>query len=299
MNDCALIAENNEHLRVPIWGIKRKIVKPAFSAEIELSPFNQRIVLLSYQLKEKGTLAQLVELLDTLSKKNGFSKVWGKIPEEESWQFLSGGFIKEAVIPGYFGPGNDAAVCSRFYGRRKLSCNVELNSQMIKEMQQTVIPDCDVNPVPDYHIRMACKDDIQQMADLYQQVFSTYPYPIYDPVFLQSSMEHTRYALVFRDNLLAAAASAEMNFTYKNAEMTDFATLPSERGKGLACFILQNLEQEMKTFDIHCLYTIARSTSPGMNRVFMKMAYQYTGTLVNNCHIAGDFDDMNVYYKMI
>ena len=32
-----------------------------------------------------------------------------------------------------------------------------------------------------------------------------------------------------------------------------------------------------------------------MNRVFYNRGYEMTGTLVNNCHIAGQFEDMHVW----
>ena len=47
------------------------------------------------------------------------------------------------------------------------------------------------------------------------------------------------------------------------------------------------------------LYTIARARSAGMNRVFYNRGYRWTGTLVNNCHIAGDFEDMHVWCKSV
>ena len=75
---------------------------------------------------------------------------------------------------------------------------------------------------------------------------------------------------------------------------TDFATLPSQRGPGLAQHILAALEDDMAEREILNLYTIARARSAGMNRVFHNRDYEWTGTLVNNCHIAGQFEDMHV-----
>jgi hypothetical protein len=36
-----------------------------------------------------------------------------------------------------------------------------------------------------------------------------------------------------------------------------------------------------------------------MNRVFFNNDYGWTGTLVNNCHISGGFEDMHVWCKSI
>jgi len=99
------------------------------------------------------------------------------------------------------------------------------------------------------------------------------------------------------DGALVAAASAETCMRYRNAEMTDFATLPSQRGLGLAQYLLAALEDDMEEAEIPNLYTIARARSAGMNRVFYNRGYEMTGTLVNNCHIAGQFEDMHVWCR--
>lgn len=298
MNDTALISKSNESSTIPFWGIREDINTPDFNVELELSPVNKRIILYQYKLRNTAAVSVFVEYLDNLCDSNGFGKVWGKLPEEDSRQLLKYGFIREAAIPSYFAPGKDAVICSRFYGERKLSRNTLLNKQMVMEMQKSATVNCEINSCPGYHFKIAGKNDTRLLANLYQQVFASYPYPVHDPGYLQRCMDYTRYMLAFREDQLVAAASAEMNCTYRNAEMTDFATLPSERGRGLAAILLQQLEREMSSANIHSLYTLARSTSPSMNQVFKKMGYKYTGTLINNCHIAGDFEDMNVYCKM-
>jgi beta-lysine N6-acetyltransferase len=99
------------------------------------------------------------------------------------------------------------------------------------------------------------------------------------------------------DGAVVAAASAETDPEHHNAEMTDFATLPDQRGLGLAQHILDALEADMAERGIPNLYTIARARSAGMNRVFHNRGYAWTGTLVNNCHIAGRFEDMHVWCR--
>jgi putative beta-lysine N-acetyltransferase len=79
--------------------------------------------------------------------------------------------------------------------------------------------------------------------------------------------------------------------------MTDFATRADQRGLGLAQHLLAALESDMERRGILNLYTIARARSAGMNRVFYNRGYDWTGTLVNNCHIAGRFEDMHVWCR--
>ena len=67
------------------------------------------------------------------------------------------------------------------------------------------------------------------------------------------------------------------NDFYKNAELTDCATLSEHRKYGLMKIILQELEGELKRKGIYCAYSIARSLSFGMNAVLFQLGYKYRG----------------------
>jgi putative beta-lysine N-acetyltransferase len=140
--------------------------------------------------------------------------------------------------------------------------------------------------------------DATKMAALYRAVFPSYPFPILDPEYLRSSMEnHVLYVGAEWDGTLAALSAAEMDPSDKNAEMTDFATLPEFRRQGLARRLLARMEEKARNFGIRTAYTIARAGSPGMNLTFARSGYAFAGTLVNNTHIAGRIESMNVWYK--
>jgi putative beta-lysine N-acetyltransferase len=79
--------------------------------------------------------------------------------------------------------------------------------------------------------------------------------------------------------------------------MTDFATLPDGRGRGIALSLLALMEQDPKVRTMRTAYTIARSLSPGMNITFAKAGYAYGGTLTNNTDISGSIESMNIWYK--
>jgi putative beta-lysine N-acetyltransferase len=140
--------------------------------------------------------------------------------------------------------------------------------------------------------------DTTKMAALYRAVFPSYPFPILDPEYLRSCMEdHVLYVGAEWDGTLAAISAAEMDPSDKNAEMTDFATLPEFRRQGLARRLLARMEKETRDFGIRTAYTIARAGSPGMNLTFAQSGYTFAGTLVNNTHIAGRIESMNVWFK--
>ena len=69
--------------------------------------------------------------------------------------------------------------------------------------------------------------------------------------------EGTIYYVFFYQGKIVSAASAEVNTFYKNAELTDCATLKEHRKYGLMKIILQELERELTEQGIYCAYSIA------------------------------------------
>lgn len=297
MSDKALLGEVEHYIASP-WGLYQEVGGNGFSARLDFSPYNKRISILDYHFDNNDGPKALNALLENTCTRQGFTKVWGKMAQKDKNLFLTQGFQAEAGIRGYFSNQEDAVICSKFFDQRQSSVTADENNKILQQ-----IKDCD--PTRYRHLPEGCsfklaeQQDLSALAALYRQVFVTYPYPIYDPVFLESNLAHTVYGLVYKDDNLLAAASAEINHNFANAEMTDFATLPSERGQGLASIILEKLEHKLCRMGITCLYTIARSTSLGMNLTFSLASYQYSGTLMNNCNISGGFEDMNVFYKLI
>jgi putative beta-lysine N-acetyltransferase len=81
--------------------------------------------------------------------------------------------------------------------------------------------------------------------------------------------------------------------------MTDFATMPPERGKGLAAMLLWHMEDAMSCEGFFTAYTIARAASFGMNMAFAKCGYTFGGRLTNNTNIGGRLETMNVWFKSL
>ncbi|MBO8159419.1 putative beta-lysine N-acetyltransferase [Thermosyntropha sp.] len=265
----------------------------------EISDHNQRIYLRDYEIRDKTSFRNMIFTLESLISRRSYSKIWGKIPQSDVLLFSEFGFVQEARIVNYFRKREDAVVCSKFWFDRNHSHSSEKNSQILQLIQK-YNPEIINLELPDgYMFKFAEIQDLPGLARLYDQVFLTYPYPITDYKYLASTMDHVIYGLIYKGDLIVAAASAEINFHLKNAEMTDFATLPSERGKKLASIILRKLEENLYHKGITTLYSIARSTSPGINLLFAGAGYKYTGTLINNCNIDGNLEDMNVFCKTL
>jgi putative beta-lysine N-acetyltransferase len=136
------------------------------------------------------------------------------------------------------------------------------------------------------------------MAPLYGQVFATYPFPIAEPDFLAETMaSHVTYFGVWSDGEPVALSSAETDRDARNVEMTDFATLPEQRGNGYARMLLARMQTTMRNEGIRTAYTIARAISPGMNITFARQGYRFGGCLVNNTNICGKIESMNIWYR--
>ncbi|MDK2821144.1 MAG: beta-lysine N6-acetyltransferase [Clostridia bacterium] len=81
------------------------------------------------------------------------------------------------------------------------------------------------------------------------------------------------------------------------AEISDYATNPDYRGHGLMRILTSAIEDELKRSGIISIYSLARAISRGMNSALYKCGYTYRGKFINNCHICGKFEDMNLWTK--
>ena len=110
---------------------------------------------------------------------------------------------------------------------------------------------------------------------------------------------NVHFVLATQGDEPVAAASADISQKYSNAELTDCATVPTLQGKGVMQFILQELEEILKQKNILTSYTLARAKSVGMNKSFFRLNYEYSGRLIKNCDIYGEFEDLNIWVKRI
>jgi len=276
--------------------IPTRVQGDGFDARILFSPLNRRIQVLDYEANDTGAL---VESLGNGAREADFGKVFLKAPVHEQAGFEAAGMVAEATIDGYFA-GQPAVVMSLFLDEERMHRPfADEEASILASIRSKPTKTAAPQTPADHTMTRATTADADDLAGLYDRVFASYPFPITEPDYLVSTMEsHVVYRIVRNPaGALVAAASAEMDLEHRNAEMTDFATLPETRGLGLARLLLSALERDMARRGICNLYTVARARSAGMNRVFFNNDYSWTGTLVNNCHIAGGFEDMHVWCK--
>ncbi len=266
---------------------------------IQHGTLNDRIYLIKLKSDD---CPEIINLLTKLAKEKSYSKIFCKVPVWAAPLFTAGGFIMEAYIPRFYNNNEAVFFLSKFMSPER-HMNIETDKlkelsimlESLDEQKEAVI-----TLDSEFHIQRLNESHINQITALYKEVFVTYPFPIHSPEYIRQTMlDNVQYFGIEKDGELIALSSAEIDKEGRNAEMTDFATLPAFRGNKLALSLLAEMENEMNRQGISTLYTIARLNSLAMNKTFLKLNYIYSGTLIKNTNIAGKIESMNVLYKHI
>lgn len=258
--------------------------------------FNDRAYLLKLDSKD---VPGIIGALDQLASENDYSKIIAKISEEFLPLFLASGYQVEADIPGFYQGAIAGYFVSKFRtsDRAKSSHHKSENAVLQAATEKQAKKP---RPLPTgFSWREANQEDIRQMAEVYEEVFATYPFPIKEPSYLAQTMQENvdYFCVTNKTGEIVSLSSAEQDLTGGNVEMTDFATLPAYRGCGLAAFLLDKMDEQMAQKGLTKAYTIARASSYGMNITFARQGYAFSGTLVNNTNIAGRLESMHVWHK--
>lgn len=280
---------------------------------IQHGELNKRVYLIKLDERDVGNITSL---LNVLARERSYSKIFCKVPAWAAPVFNADGFIMEAFIPGFYAGKQGVCFMSKFLNSDRL---LGIENKVLMEFSRMLgafrTSEADapegVDPQPGADdaagtmpmkkvpkVTSLSEEQADEITEVYKRVFKSYPFPIHDPNYIRKTMrDQIRYFGIRERGNLVALSSAEMDQVSKNAEMTDFATLPEARGKRTAYYLLGAMEEEMKQLGIKTLYTIARLNSLPMNKTFLKHGYIYSGTLINNTNIAGSIESMNVLYK--
>lgn len=239
--------------------------------------------------------------LITFADKNEYSKIFIKIPRHVAKCFHSAGFIEEALIPGFFYGKEPAAFMSLYLNPDRASeSHIDKINKTLKLALGRKNSKIQINLSNHEKLKECHSEDLSAMADIYQRIFASYPFPIHDPKYIRKTMDdHVHYFGIESEGKLVAVASAEVDETSQTAELTDFATLPEFRGNHFSRYLISHMEKTLKKEMIKTTYTIARALSAGMNIAFSQSGYRYAGRLKNNTNISGNIESMNVWYKSL
>lgn len=281
-----------------IYGLDFEIDDDGYRVRIFFDYYNRRLKVIDYEATDYRAM---VNRMNWLAEANNFDKIFLKATKDDWQVFLTFGYVLEGIMRHYF-QGDDAYILSKFRSVERISSphlidESNLIENLMKDARDKALP-----ALPDgYRIELAHTDHIPGLVALYRRVFETYPSPLTHPDYIQQTMARDiLYRVVLNEaDEIVSAASADIDLKHSNAEMTDCATLASERGKGLMLHLLQHLEADLRQRRIMTGYTLARAMSVGMNRVFYRLGYEYSGRLVNNCDIYGAFEDLNIWVKRL
>ena len=262
-------------------------------------PGNDRVYLM--KLAPEDTDA-IIPAMEALADRHGYSKLFAKVPESAKGRFCAAGYRAEAHIPGMYGGTEDGWFLARYPdpSRAYPGDAAPLTAALLASARPRADACGNAGMASGFVIEEAGPVDADALADLYADVFETYPFPIHDPAYIRETIaDGIRYFAVRAEGRVVAASSAEVDVSGRNAEMSDFATDPAYRGRGLCPALLAAMEGHMRRSGIVTAYTIARAAFYPVNITFARAGYGFGGTLVNNTQICGAFESMNVWHKSL
>ena len=278
-----------------VYGLEHRVTAPGYRVRLFLDSYNRRLKVLDYKAEDYEAM---VLKLRFLAEANKFDKVWITANDKDWEEFLKHGYVLEGILR-YHNRGRDSYFVSKFRSQRRMQSKhlmkeiLTIESIMGRKVREAP------RPLPSgYTADYARERDVDGMLKLYRQVFKTYPSPLTYREYLMSILHRDSiFRVIRRGGTPVAVASAELDPAHQSAELTDCATHPDERGKGLMSIILHSLENDLRRRSYRCAFTLARAQSYGMNAAFHSLGYEFNGRLVNNCDIYGSFEDMNLWSK--
>lgn len=278
------------------YGLEHEITEPGYTVKMFLDYYNKRIKVLNYKALDYRSM---VMKLRFLAEANRFDKIWITASKEDWEQFLRYGYVLEGLLK-YANRGRTAFMMSKFRSQKRLhSPELMQETLLIEEIMDRTRREGPRDLPEGYQLDFAREEDIDGMLALYRHVFKTYPSPLTYREYLVAILHRDAIFRVIRDpsGRVVSVSSAELDTTHRSAELTDCATHPDERGKGLMSVLLDALEADLRKAGYFCAYTLARARSYGMNAAFHALGYEFNGRMINNCDIYGAFEDMNLWVK--
>lgn len=141
---------------------------------IQHGKYNDRIYLMKLS---RGDFPGIIDTLDRLAQENGYSKIFAKVPQYAKDEFIKNGFIIEADINDFYN-GETAFFLARFFNeqRRQNEKSEEMN-KVLEEAQKRAVASEVTEPGTGFLYRICGMPDAPQMAQVYEKVFETYPFP--------------------------------------------------------------------------------------------------------------------------
>lgn len=208
-------------------------------------------------------------------------------------------FAREALIPGFYAGGEDCAVLGYALDEQRadpgFAAEVARVDALIHEGARR--PSRPHMPV---ETARAEPEDAGGIAELIAETFAQYPTPSGVPDYIEDAIhDGVPFRVVREDDEIIACASADLVRDARTAELTDCATRPGCRGRGLMQAILGDLMGDLRDMGYPTAFTLARARIPGVNLAFQRLGFDYRGRMTRSCRIGGGLEDMNVWSRWL
>ena len=209
------------------------------------------------------------------------------------------GFTREARMPGFYrgtgaccvmGAGPDSARIEA-----EESADVRKVDGLVLRKASAPTPPLDAGPT-----RRATEADAPGIAELIAETFASYPTPSGDPGYIAADLRSgTPYRVVEEGGRVVACASADRVESARTAEITDCATRPECRGRGLMKALIAGLMDDLREIGYPTAFTLSRAVIPGVNLAFQHVGFRWRGRMVRSCRIGSGLEDMNVWSRRL
>lgn len=267
------------------------------SVDALYDPYNERLKLFDVTPAQLADSAELFAMIGDSDPQHPYTKVI--VYARDGQDFSALGLESEASIWGFFANGDTATLWCKYLSNERAK-TVEFHDD--ERALSIAATKTAIDPVlpKGYTCATATLHEAEIISELMNECFSDYPTPITTEFLRQNMKARTSIFRVARnpEGIPVACAAAEIHHTRQSAELTDCATIESERGNGLTMVLLRALERDLaEEMGITDVYTIARSSEIAMNCSFAKLGYAFTGRLMNNCRMPRGFESMNVWCR--
>ncbi len=275
-------------------------IEPLANEQIDL--LNQRIIVdLKCRFGSQPIigLAQRIAELKQMARKSKCTKIIVKGVPQQASQFIERGFKLEGKIPGYYQDEDSWWVTDYLNPKRKFRAQKEKEDAVL----ETVFSRCFTlpamtNSIPSDCFHWARPADADRLSEFYSRIFATYPSRINEQEYLAKQIKSgVPYLYMKIDGQIVSAIGAELDQFNLSAELSDCATDPAFAGQGYMLLLYRSMENKLAAMGYKTLFTLARALSTGMNLVAARCGYRFSGQLINNCHICGDYGTMNLWVK--
>jgi ribosomal protein S18 acetylase RimI-like enzyme len=305
--------------------------------------------LLSDAHDDESTVQSCVEYTTQLAIKNHYSKVIVKAPRWAASVVSKMGLVASAVIPKYYaetassfaalssgteqnGDEDDAIFFTAFLVNGALVCP-PMKMELSPPPEKISAASDSLNAAAmSSSIRIQECSNPKRIAGLLRKCFITYPFPCFHESYVSDQMTSRSavYFIAVSASSIAQSAgtaqgeleededigcsSVEIDLKNRAVEMTDFAVLPSQRGRGVASMLLDYMERIVASGILHensvgqdgpasvpirTAFSIARATVPAVNNIFRRAGYVFGGVLAKNTNIGGGLEDMVIWSKQL